>query len=76
MANLVYINRTVYSLLIIGIVSFLVIDVGADRLRLTSAGGMIFLVLVVYFTSTNPAKVNMLLHLNLYFQTNLNTLLN
>ncbi|CAH1777708.1 unnamed protein product [Owenia fusiformis] len=52
-----YIKWVVYIALIIGIIAFLIFDVGQQPERLVSAGGLAFLYLVAFLSSTNPSKV-------------------
>ena len=42
-----------------GIIAFLVIDVGSDRGRLTSGGGVLVFLFLGFITSTNPARVKL-----------------
>lgn len=45
------------GLIVLGVIVFIIIDIGGDRHRLTSLGGMFFFVFITFITSTNPAKV-------------------
>lgn len=47
-----------YGLVLVGLIAFVVIDIGLDVKRLTSLGGMVVFLVLGYLTSKYPAKVN------------------
>ena len=49
--------RVLYCLVAIGLIVFLIVDVGSDLQRLTSAAGMLIFILIGFITSTNPSRV-------------------
>ena len=49
--------RSALGCIALGILLFLIFDVGADKRRLTSAGGVFVFLLLGFLTSTDPARV-------------------
>jgi hypothetical protein len=53
-----WIGKTMYILVVIGIITFLAFDTKDDRRRLVSAGGILALVLIAFIFSKHRKEIN------------------